>query len=48
MRDLARGIDMDLDGKPDSFLPQSLSADELAKKYRIVYRGPQSFKVLAK
>jgi len=46
LKTLAVGLDRSMSGKPDSFLPASVSLEELDRDYRILYRNPQSFKVL--
>ena len=48
LSDLATGLDMSFAGKPQSLLPSSASVESLARDYRIVYKSPQSFKVLPK
>ena len=48
LTDLSVGLDRDLSGRPQSFIPASESVDSLAHNYRILYKGPNNFKVIAK
>jgi len=46
LTDLQTGIDRDFDGAAESFLPSSLSVDELAHNYRIIFKSNESYKVV--
>jgi hypothetical protein len=46
LNDLASGVDMALTGAPQSLLPSNVSVDELEREYRIVYKGPKSYRVI--
>jgi hypothetical protein len=48
LSDLVTGVDMSFSGKPQSLLPSNTSVDLLDHEYRIVYKGPKSYKVLPK
>ena len=48
LSDLDRGWDRGLNGRLESFLPPGSSVESLAHNYRIVYKGPESFKVVAR
>ena len=45
---LAKGVDQSFSGERQSFLPSSANVDDLSQHFRIVYRGPNNFKVVAK
>lgn len=48
LNDLATGWDRAMSGRRDSFLPARANVETLSKKYRIIYKSPSSFKVVAK
>lgn len=47
LADLSKGWDRSLQGQMDSFLPANESVESLAKSFRVMYRGPESYKVVA-
>jgi hypothetical protein len=48
LSELARGLDLSFDGRLNSFLPCSATVDSLNQRYRIIYKGSGSFRVLAR
>jgi hypothetical protein len=44
---LSVGVDRDLSGRPQSLLPASEKIDVLEKRYRIIFRNSQNFKIVA-
>lgn len=46
LNDLALGVDRSFRGRPESLLPSSQTPESLAKDFRIIYKGPQSYKVI--
>lgn len=43
---LKEGVDLDFDGIKNTFLPEDVNLEQFEKMFRVVYKSPDSFKVV--